>query len=84
MGASNIWITNQDLEANKTKRNGFDLSSLGDIEYEQHPFQPSPLASRNEPERSNTAHAKASTRVTTLQKDLRRFDRDISRRIVAH
>lgn len=80
MGASKKWITPQYLEANKTKQNGFDLSSLSNIEYENHPFQPCPLASRNEPERCNTANAKASARVT----DLRQFDRDSSRRIVAH
>jgi hypothetical protein len=82
MGASKKWITPQSFEADKTKKNGFDLSSLSNIEYENHPFQPCPLASRNEPERCNTA--KASARVTDLHRDLRQFDRDSSRRILAH
>lgn len=84
MGASKKWITPQDLEADKTKRIGFDLSSLRNIEYENHPFQPCPLSSRNEPEPCNTANAKASARVTDLHRDLRQFDRDSSRQILAH
>ena len=84
MGASKKWITPQDLEADKTKQNGFDLSSLSNIEYENHPFQPCPLASRNEPERCSSANAKASTKVPDLHRDLRQFDRDSSRRVLAH
>jgi hypothetical protein len=86
MGASKKWITPQNLEADKCKRNGLDLSALGNIEYENHPFQPRPLASLNESEHGNTAHAEASARVANLNlhRDLRLFDRDSSRRILAH
>lgn len=83
MGASKKWNTPQNLEADKSTQTGFDLSTLSKMEYENHPFQPCPLINRDDSERS-TANANASARLPDLHRDLRQFDRDSSRRVLAH
>jgi hypothetical protein len=75
MGASKKWMKGQNLE----------MEIANPVEYEDHPFQPGPVASlapRNDkPVKLCVVSARAEK--SQLHRDVRRLDRDASR-VMAH
>jgi|GEM_PF-3722670 len=83
MGASNKWIDSQSSDLTKRKLNGYEMKGTGKLEYEDHPFQPGPVANQGESRNEHHTSHTSCARLTTMQiKDLRRFDS--TRRTSAH